>query len=74
MHCAINLHQIGMAYYLSVGFMGANCALRHGGMVYVLFRDGSVAAMQPFVGINPGLTSAREENWVPTVLLGTPGY
>jgi prepilin-type N-terminal cleavage/methylation domain-containing protein/prepilin-type processing-associated H-X9-DG protein len=45
------------------------CAPRHGNMLNVLFRDGSVQTMLPFIDIDPRNQQIYYDHWVPTSLL-----
>ena len=44
------------------------CAARHGGSLNVLFRDGSVQDMLPYVEIDPRVQALYEQYWVPQIL------
>ena len=44
-------------------------APRHGNSMNVLFRDGSVQNMLPFVEIDPGITQLYNEFWAPQILV-----
>jgi prepilin-type N-terminal cleavage/methylation domain-containing protein/prepilin-type processing-associated H-X9-DG protein len=45
------------------------CAPRHGGSLNVLFRDGSVKNLLPFVEIDPRIQQIYRDSWCPGVLL-----
>jgi prepilin-type N-terminal cleavage/methylation domain-containing protein/prepilin-type processing-associated H-X9-DG protein len=47
----------------------STCAPRHGGVLNVLFRDGSVRDLLPFIDIDPRIQHIYNENWVPRVML-----
>jgi prepilin-type N-terminal cleavage/methylation domain-containing protein len=49
------------------------CAPRHVNTLNVLSRDGSVQTMSP-AEIDPSNRQFAQDYWIPTVLLGSPGY
>lgn len=44
------------------------CAPRHGGLLNVLFRDGSVRDMAPFLDIDPRIQTVYKDNWLPQIM------